>query len=88
MHLNDLSDKKGIIIDGYPRDLDQVKDFEQMVCVDSKFVICFVVDRLISTDNKISHLSLSVSSTTAGSSVGLLEATIGPWTLRRYSLFI
>lgn len=26
-----LSDKKGIIIDGYPRDMNQVKDFEVKV---------------------------------------------------------
>lgn len=32
-HLNNLRDKKGIIIDGYPRDFDQVHDFEKKVCV-------------------------------------------------------
>lgn len=32
IQLNKLYEKKGIIIDGYPRDLDQVKNFEQMVC--------------------------------------------------------
>lgn len=31
-HLVSLSDKKGIIIDGYPRDINQVKVFEEKVC--------------------------------------------------------
>lgn len=30
-HLINLSDKKGIIIDGYPRDIKQVTDFEEKV---------------------------------------------------------
>lgn len=30
--LANLSDKKGIIIDGYPRDINQVKVFEEKVC--------------------------------------------------------
>lgn len=31
-HLVNLSEKKGILIDGYPRDLGQVKHFEEKVC--------------------------------------------------------
>lgn len=31
-HLINLAGKKGIIIDGYPRNLKQVKDFEEKVC--------------------------------------------------------
>lgn len=30
-HLVNLSDRKGIIIDGYPRDIKQVTDFEEKV---------------------------------------------------------
>lgn len=30
-HLSQLRDKRGIIIDGYPRDMNQVKDFEEKV---------------------------------------------------------
>lgn len=33
-----LSDKKGIIIDGYPRDIKQVKDFEEKVNFHTKEV--------------------------------------------------
>lgn len=35
-HLVNLSDKKGIIIDGYPRDIKQVTDFEEKVFIHSK----------------------------------------------------
>lgn len=38
-HLVNLFDKKGIIIDGYPRDIKQVTDFEEKVCV---FVCVFI----------------------------------------------
>lgn len=34
-HLINLSGKKGIIIDGYPRELKQVRDFEEKVIFDS-----------------------------------------------------
>lgn len=36
-HLVNLADKNGIIIDGYPRDLNQVMDFEAKVCFKMKF---------------------------------------------------
>lgn len=42
MHLQSFSDKKGIIIDGYPRDLQQVKDFEEKVCA-SAIIYLFVL---------------------------------------------
>lgn len=32
-HLVNLSEKKGIIIDGYPRDIKQVTDFEDKVYI-------------------------------------------------------
>lgn len=38
-HLVNLSDKKGIIIDGYPRDIKQVTDFEEKVFINIQSII-------------------------------------------------
>lgn len=41
-HLVNLADKNGIIIDGYPRDLQQVMDFEAKVRFQMKFNLYLV----------------------------------------------
>lgn len=38
------SDKKGIIIDGYPRDIAQVKLFEEKVLVVGAFALLFAIN--------------------------------------------
>lgn len=37
-NLINISDKKGIIIDGYPRDINQVRGFEEKVYLNSIFI--------------------------------------------------
>lgn len=68
-HLASLSDRKGIIIDGYPRDVQQVKDFEEKVCECSA-----------SGANRYlrNFFPFSVSPNTASHSPGLLETSAGP----------
>lgn len=72
-HLNNLRDKKGIIIDGYPRDFDQVHDFEKKVCENTlsnaiEHTRCYIDQ---------SFILLAVPSTTTSYPIGLLEAAVG-----------
>lgn len=66
-----LRDKKGIIIDGYPRDIDQIKDFETKVS-DSNIFSCH---RLIIG-------TLIVQTKTLNNSTGLFETPVGTGTPR------
>lgn len=50
-NLSQLMDKKGIIIDGYPRDMNQVKEFEEKVSL-SSFLLFIAHPLLLFSTNK------------------------------------
>lgn len=70
-HLALFADKKGIVIDGYPRDAQQVRDFEEKVFLP-----------LFSFYGLFSHtFFILVSSNTTSCFIGLFKVTIGSRTI-------
>lgn len=76
-----LSNKKGILIDGYPRDMAQVKDFEDKVS--EKTLACDI-------DHPFSFIcgKIIVPSKATHRSVGLFETSARPRTDGRYNFLV
>lgn len=76
LHTNALQllNKKGIIIDGYPRDMSQIHDFQEKVSPMDKNNWCF--------DHKHLFFHFIVQPNSAHRSPRLFQASTWPWSIR------
>lgn len=80
-----LSNKKGILIDGYPRDMAQVKDFEDKV---SEKTLACDIDHPFSFICVLHHGKILVPSKATHRSVRLFETSARPRTNGRYNFLV
>lgn len=71
-----LRDKKGIIIDGYPRDIEQIRDFEKKV----SYIHLKRKNMGLCLEYNITNFT--VQTKTIYHPPGLFQASIGTWTSR------
>jgi len=81
-NLRQLRDRTGIIVDGYPRNLQQVKYFE------NKVIYMMAKSQFKSNFNLLPLLYCLVQTTTAYYPAGLLKTSVGPRTYRRYGFLL